>query len=282
MTRRHFLISLICLVLFSPLAGEKIFCQSAWDELVLQNPGVLDDASIDWQERLILHSLTPAQARRYYRGASADDLLVQDGLTLAEYLRAKSNPLGNVYVPLPGSCELFSAEGLLSDEIAAAQVRGICGIPEEATAVILQVKASSTGMSPRLKLWATDLPEPAEAVVEGENSSFDELKAVTAVVSLCAGNRCRGEDLRIKGRNTASVRAEAVGYFRPISASDGAGSGGGLLFSTEGSNNNFFGTGAGASNGTCDPGTSDNSCYNAFFGGDAGTSNTTGHANSFF
>jgi hypothetical protein len=129
-------------------------------------------------------------------------------------------------------------------------------------------------MSPRVKLWAADLPEPAEAVLEGEGSSFDELKEVTAVVTLCAEDRCRGEEMQIKGRDTAILRAEAVGYFRPLNDADGAISPGGVLFATESSDNNFFGTGAGDSNTT---GTS-----NSFFGGNAGSSNVGGSDNSFF
>ena len=62
MTARRFLISLICVVLLSPLAAETCFSQSAWQELIRQNPAVVDDPSIDWRERLILDVLTPEQA----------------------------------------------------------------------------------------------------------------------------------------------------------------------------------------------------------------------------
>ena len=52
-----------------------------------------------------------------------------------------------------------------------------------------------------------------------------------------------------------------------------AGFGGVNPLSTEGSSNNFFGTGAGAAN---------TALYNSFFGGGAGQANTSGSANSFF
>ncbi len=184
------------------------------------------------------------------------------------------DPPGNVYVPLPGPCELFRVEDPLVDESLRLQVRGRCGIPEGATAVILQVKVESRGGYPRVKVWASDLPEPAEAVIEGSNASFEDLKAMTAVVTLCAGDRCEGRELRVKGTDAASVQVEAVGYFRPIGSTDGLGSGSGIQFYVESTNNNFFGTWAGEANTTGD--------RNAFFGGYAGHRNTTGSWNAFF
>jgi hypothetical protein len=235
---------------------------------------VVDDPSINWRERLILDVLTSEQARQYYQGTSPKELVLESGQTLAEYLAARTNPAGSVYVPLPGTCELFSIEDLLPDESLGLEVRGQCGIPEEATAVILQVKAESLGGSPRVKIWASDLPEPAEAVIEGSNASFENLKVVTAVVMLCAGDPGERGDLWVNGTDAGKIHAEAVGYFRLLSASDGAEAGSSILFSTESTSNNFFGTGAGSSNTTGN--------YNSFFGGSAGDFNTTGSSNSFF
>jgi len=52
-----------------------------------------------------------------------------------------------------------------------------------------------------------------------------------------------------------------------------AGFNGSLPLATEGTSNNFFGTGAGAAN---------TALYNSFFGGHAGEANTSGNGNSFF
>ncbi len=79
MAARRFSISLSCVLLLSPLAAETCFGQSAWQELVRQNPAVADNPSIDLRERLILDVLTPEQARRYYWGTSPDDLVLESG-----------------------------------------------------------------------------------------------------------------------------------------------------------------------------------------------------------
>jgi len=85
-----------------------------------------------------------------------------------------------------------------------------------------------------------------------------------------------------QARDRVHVRREVKGHFRPglkviltvfLLLFGLAVSAGSAMAYTEGSSNNFFGTGAGASN---------SGAYNSFFGGYAGHSNTTGYSNAFF
>jgi hypothetical protein len=69
----------------------------------------------------------------------------------------------------------------------------------------MQLKTRAMAGNSRVKLWASDLPEPAETVFEGDNPMLNDLYTVTAVVNLCAGERCHGSDLQLKGRNTNLV-----------------------------------------------------------------------------
>ena len=285
------LLVLACATLSGASSGGEF--PSAWRTLVERDPAVADDPSVEWRERLILHLLTPRQAEDYYSGrASAEELILADGRTLAAALVESSDRAGGVYVPLAVSCRLFeafAAEPLVDGEYAERGFRlgrfdlsaqggssAGCPIPEDALAVVLRIRARGIGPSqPRVKLWAEGLPEPATAALEPAARWEVEDRTATTVVNLCAGPACGPAGLRLKSSRAAVVEADLIGYFRPLSAADGVAAGPTPIFplAVEGPSNNFFGTGAGAGN---------TGVGNSFFGGSAGTVNSSGSNNSFF
>jgi len=72
---------------------------TAWEVMLSRNPEVVDDNSVSWLDRLVLHVLTLAQAREYYQGADPKSLTLADGTTLADYLAVRFSPPGNVICP---------------------------------------------------------------------------------------------------------------------------------------------------------------------------------------
>jgi hypothetical protein len=285
------LLVLACATLSGASSGGEL--PSAWRTLVERDPAVADDPSVEWRERLILHLLTPRQAEDYYSGrASAEELILADGRTLAAALDESSDRAGGVYVPLAVSCRLFeafAAEPPVDGEYAERGFRlgrfdlsaqggssAGCPIPEDALAVVLRIRARGIGPSqPRVKLWADGMPEPATAALEPAARWEVEDRTATTVVNLCAGPACGPAGLRLKSSRAAVVEADLIGYFRPLSAADGVAAGPTPIFplAVEGPSNNFFGTGAGAGN---------TGVGNSFFGGSAGTVNSSGSNNSFF
>jgi hypothetical protein len=254
---------------------------SAWEALLRADPSAADDASIGWRERLVMHALTPAQAEAYFRrGADPDTLVVEDGRTLREYLEARLSPPAGVFVALPAPCRLFAADRLEAGARYGVRARGGdlsaqggsatgCGVPAEATAVVLQVGLDGPSAGGRLKLWAADGPEPAEGAMAAGGFGAESRRA-TVVAALAARSGSDG-DLLLRSAAAASVDAELIGYFRPPTALDNPTPV--VSFYTEGSSNNFFGTGAGAST---------SGDHNSFFGAHAGWLNSTGSRNSFF
>jgi hypothetical protein len=238
-----------------------------------------DDPSIDWRQRLALHALTPEQKEAWWRGASEESLLLADGQSLRAYLEKRLTPPAGVYVALPVPCTLFASEGVEPGAQYGIRARGEdlsvqggsasgCGIPAEATALILQLRLEARQPG-RLKLWAGDGPEPAESVIQTEDWNVP-VRQGTAVVTLAAEGTPEAE-LVLRATAASEVSGEVVGYFRALAARDQPG--GRISFYMEGGNNNFFGTGAGANT---------TGGWNSFFGGYAGKANTTGSDNSFF
>jgi hypothetical protein len=161
-------VSLLFVFAMGAAVGQTRERGSAWEALVARDPGVVDDERVGWEERVALHALTPEQAVEYRRGADPGRLVLEDGRTLGEYLEARLAPTAGVYVGLSAPCSLFSGEWWASGAIREVEVRGRCGIPEEAFAVVLELRAETLGrVPPRVKVWARDLPEPAGAALEG-------------------------------------------------------------------------------------------------------------------
>jgi hypothetical protein len=251
--------------------GQNRERESAWEALVARDPGVVDDERVGWEERLALDALTPEQAVEYRRGVDPGRLILADGRILEEYLEARLAPTAGVYVGLSAPCSLFSGEWWPSGSIREVEVRGRCGIPEAAFAVVLELRAETLGVvSPRVKVWARDLPEPAGAALEGETDTVASTLRTTTIVNLCADEWCEG-DLRIRSAGEALLEVRVLGYFRPLTPTDNPAPI--VSFFTEGESNNFFGEGAGANTFGVE---------NSFFGGYAGNSNSSGSGNSFF
>jgi hypothetical protein len=279
---RLFTVASVLVVSMVWAGAEGAGRNSAWEALLRADPSAADDASIGWRERLVMHALTPAQAEAYFRrGADADGLLVEDGRTLREYLEARLSPPAGLFVALPAPCRLFAADGLEAGARYGVRARGGdlsaqggsatgCGVPAEATAVVLQIRLDGPSAGARLKLWAADGPEPAEAAL-AEGGGGAEARRATVVAALAARSGADG-DLLLRSAAAASVDAELIGYFRPPTALDSPTPIVSLY--TEGSSNNFFGTGAGT--GITSGG------HNSFFGGYAGNNTTSGTWNSFF
>jgi hypothetical protein len=287
----------ILAVFFLPLilttvlvAQPKNGHQSAWESLVQQDPTIVDDSQIGWKERLILYALTPAQARDYYRGADPDTIRLESGDTLQQFLDKRMTPVGNLYFPLPAPCDLFSRVEVSTREPLVLRARGEdlseqggsptgCGIPEEATALMVQVKAKfPSGLPIRVKLWAIDHPEPAESLVDSDLGHSD---STMAVVPLNRSDRLGKGEFQMSCTDWTLLEGLVVGYFRQPSAGDIPG--GGVSFfseSTASITNDFFGYKAGGN-------TSSAAQYNVFFGSWAGygsTPNTpnSGESNAFF
>ena len=195
------------------------------------------------------------------------------------------------YVGLSSSCALFEGEWWNAGDERALPIRGACGVPEQAVAVLLEVRSQSLGgESPQVKVWPGDGLAPAQGVLEPELGAAGRERQATAVVNLCASLPC--EDLRMRSSATAYLDARVAGYFQPLSmslsggdAEESTATGSGTLLGssgellleplfTESANNNFFGVGAGDQMTT--------GFRNNFFGAAAGNLTTSGQRNNFF
>lgn len=281
-------------LLLASLSAQSSNRRSAWDEWVARDPGVVDDAGVGWRERLILQVLTPEQARAWRQGATEESLRLATGDTLQEYLNARLSPPAGVYVALPSPCRLFASTQVETGPVYGIRVRGDdltlqggnaagCGVPSEATAVMVRVQVTAQADGSRVKLWSGDGPEPAESVIEvGDSGSTRD----TVVVALARTGTAES-DLLLRAGSTTAVAGEVVGYFRALGIGDVPN--GGIAFYTEGASNNYFGDGAGAADGGSDnsffganTGNANTGSGNSFFGSSAGTSNVGGSANAFF
>jgi hypothetical protein len=303
------IVSIASVLFIIPLlaAMESQDRQSAWDTMIHENPSVVDDSSISWRDRLILYALTPEQAREYYSGADPDMVLLGSGETLRQYLDRKTEPKGNLYYPLPVPCPLFSLDGIGSAEPVPLKARGTdlshqggsptgCGIPEEATALMVQVKVEFPSKAPsRVKLWAIDSPEPAEALVDSFTGYSD---STMAVVPLNRLEPSEPGELQVSISDWTVIEGEVVGYFRKATVGEIPGSEVSFFTeSTASTPNDYFGYGAGGNatgnfnaffgfnagfGGTSDPPNTPNSGdHNVFSGYRTGFSNTTGSYNVF-
>jgi hypothetical protein len=276
-------IGILFFLVFSVMSeawGQRPTRSSAWENLLRADPTAADDPAIGWRERLILHALTPEQAEAYFqKGADPQSLLLDSGQTLQEYLDGKLNPAAAGFVSLPVPCSLLVSDPLEGGQRYGVRVRGNdlsrqggsatgCGIPNEATAVILEVTLEDPAPGTRLKLWTADGPEPVEAVLEAGNESSPAIRK-TVVVTLAQSVQPDG-DLLLEADLPAAAKAEVVGYFRALRTGDAPG--GGIQFYVESSGRAIFGEGAGAVN------TANNI---AFLGGNTGHNNTTGTYNTF-
>jgi hypothetical protein len=195
---------------------------------------------------------------------------------------------GSLFYLLPTPCPLFSLEGTTSGEPMVLMVRGDdlsdqggsstgCGIPNDATALMIQVRMESSSDVPvRLKIWSTESQIPKKAVLESITGGSDSTMMVIPLGQ--SPVTARGE-FQFSSSDWAVLEGDAVGFFSKSNVQHVPGSG--VLIMTESTSdtyNDFFGYNAGL-NAT--------GYYNAFFGKNAGNGNTagmdnTGSSNSFF
>ncbi|MFZ0451640.1 MAG: tail fiber domain-containing protein, partial [Desulfatiglandaceae bacterium] len=283
---RSVLGTVVVLALAVPGLGQeqRVKRASAWETLLARDPEAADDPSIRWKERLILHVLTPEQAKAYFhKRADPHSLLLDNGQTLQEYLEARLSPQPSVFVPLPAPCSLFSYAEIQDDQNYGIRVRGSamgtqggspdgCGIPPEATAVVLQLRGESLGDRGRVKLWAADGPEPVRPDIETAYGGSGTLQAM--VIIPLARDGQEEADLRVRSTGTAEISGEVVGYFRALRAGDAPGQGVAYYTEDPDNNNSLFGAGAGTGITT--------GTFNSFFGWLAGAGTSSGVANSIF
>ncbi len=131
-------------------------------------------------------------------------------LTLAatSAVQAQSNAAPSLHVAL-NPCQVHSGS-LTANTTTDIDVRGVCAIPDEATAVEVAVIITSSSAG-TLKLWQYDGVEPSASVVSyvnGTESSF-------AVPRLCAPLGECFHDISIKSTTAATITLVAEGFFLP-------------------------------------------------------------------
>jgi len=77
----------LALALWGGAAAAEV-PQSAWDALLRHDPGVATDPAMTPLEKEILRSLTPEQAARLAEGTDPSAIVLNDGRTLQELLKA--------------------------------------------------------------------------------------------------------------------------------------------------------------------------------------------------
>jgi hypothetical protein len=212
---------------------------------------------------------------------------------------------GSLFYPLPTPCLLFSLEGTTSGEPMALMARGDdlsqqggsetgCGIPEDATALMIHLRMESLADFPiKFKVWSSDRSEPPEALIE---STVGQSDSTMVVVSLSPSDESNGSEFHVLSSDWMVLEGLVFGYFGRPTGGDIPG--GGVSFSTESTGsivNDFFGYEAGlnaigdynaffgraAGKGRTE-GIANSGNYNAYFGSDSGTYNTSGSRNAFF
>jgi len=165
----RFLVSLFSLVItLSPVFAVSEIT-SPGSRTGLENKYAADT---NWLDQLVLHVLDPNQAKAYFRGADPATILLNNGQTLAEFLEKKLNPPGSVFIPLPVPCPLFTATDVpTTDESLGLLARGNdlsaqggsaigCSIPEDAVAILTQIKILALGESSvDISTWPMENPE---------------------------------------------------------------------------------------------------------------------------
>jgi hypothetical protein len=217
---------------------------------------------------LLIISVSFAQPRQDYQPEW--DAMIKDSPSVE----------GSLFYPLATPCPLFSLEGTTQGEPMALMARGDdlsqqggsasgCGIPDDATALMIQLRVESPVNVPvQVKLWPTEGLEPVESVVD---SPFGSSVSTMVVVPSGRLDPSHNVEFQVSISNWAVLEGQVVGYFRPITPASLLG--GGFDYYTENDTkfNNFFGTIP----------VSNTGWYNSFFGGDAGFDNTSGSFNVF-
>lgn len=184
-------------------------------------------------ERQVLEALDEQQAEAFAAGADPAAITFADGGTLAELIaRAAAEaaaPLG--YTPLdpcvlvrtarspaglltPSEPRSFLARGRLGSQ---GGTRGGCGVPAEARAIAVVVRAAPRGKG-SLQLWPAGGPKPGLPVVEYAGPGN---VTATALLELCQGDGCEA-DFQARALGASShLTVSVVGYLAPLELAQG-------------------------------------------------------------
>jgi hypothetical protein len=130
-------------------------------------------------------------------------------LAAVSAVHAQSNATPSLHVAL-NPCQVFSGS-LAANTTTSIDVRGLCNVPDEATAVEVAVIVSSSSAG-TLKIWEFDGTEPSASVVSYVNGTESSL----AVPRLCAPLAECFHDVSLKSTTAVTtVTLVAEGYFLP-------------------------------------------------------------------
>ncbi len=185
-------------------------------------------------ERRVWEGLTPAQVEAVARGADPSTVLLADGTSLAEaFARAAAETAAPLaFTPVdpcnlvrtvgtpggafgPGERRAFHARGNLGAQGGAASG---CGVPAEAQALAVIVRAAASRGKGSLRVWPQGDPEPGIAALElGATPST----VVPVTLELCHTPSCTADfEIRAVGAST-QLRIDVVGYFAPLVLTEG-------------------------------------------------------------
>ncbi len=241
-TRLSLSLAVVLVIAIPALAQE-----TAWDDYVRRNPAAVDDDSLDPLMRRMLNVMRPDQATALFDGAAPEEIVLEDGQTLASYLLdSVGGGPGLVYVPRDQCLvfRTFAQTAPVTGAMAADEVReyfargsgtphtdqggvGGCLIPDEAVAVVMHLRVVAVGGGGGngfLKAWRADLPEPSTNLLDFEMTVGRY--ATAAVIELCPLGSCATGEFKVKTVALGGqVRGDVVGYFRAIEAADVPGAG---------------------------------------------------------
>lgn len=139
-------------------------------------------------------------------------MLVIAALSLAaDPAQAQSNTEPSLHVALH-PCHIYSGY-LTGNSTTNINVRGVCGIPETATAVEVAITVSSSANGGSLKLWEYDSSAPSFAIMNYEGGST--VRSSFGVPRLCAPAAECYLDISARSSETVYLTLVAVGYYEP-------------------------------------------------------------------
>ena len=192
--------------------------RTAWEDYLSRNPAAVDDDAIDPLMRRMLNVLRPDQAAALFDGAAPEEILLEDGQTLASFLLdSVGGGPGLVYVPRD-QCNLFrtfSQTAPVTGPMAAGETREFvargsgtahtdqggmfdCLIPDEAVAVVMHMRVVAPAVPGNglLKAWRADLPEPSTTILDYQDTVGRW--SATAIVELCPLGACATGEFKVK------------------------------------------------------------------------------------
>jgi hypothetical protein len=127
---------------------------------------------------------------------------------LPAVVSAQSNAEPSLHVGT-APCQAFSGN-LAANTTINLDIRGICGVPDEATAVVFAVHVTATGTG-TLKLWEYNGSQPSANAMSynsGTSSSF-------ADVRICAPLADCFHDLSARSTTAVTVKLVVEGFYVP-------------------------------------------------------------------